>query len=105
MAISKYNPEGYFDPTPHEALTNIEVERRAARLAKVARSPNYRPIVFICNLTPTIPWATSAAPYDTADSLCAGGAFPSRRTSISRGFWMKPIRRTANWGCSWAGCC
>ena len=27
MAISKYNPEGYFDPTPHEALTNIEVER------------------------------------------------------------------------------
>ena len=29
MAISKYNPEGYFDPTPHEALTNIEVERRA----------------------------------------------------------------------------
>ena len=40
MAISKYNPEGYFDPTPHEALTNIEVEHRAARLAKVARSPN-----------------------------------------------------------------
>ena len=44
MAVSKYNPEGYFDPTPHEALTNIEVEHRAARLAKVARSPNYRPI-------------------------------------------------------------
>ena len=36
MAISKYNPEGYFDPTPHEALTNIEVEHRAARLAKEA---------------------------------------------------------------------
>ena len=33
MAVSKYNPEGYFDPTPHEALTNIEVEHRAARLA------------------------------------------------------------------------
>ncbi len=49
MAISKYNPEGYFDPTPHEALTNIEVERRATHLAKVARSPNYRPIVFICS--------------------------------------------------------
>ena len=49
MAVSKYNPEGYFDPTPHEALTNIEAERRAARLADVARSPNYRPIVFICS--------------------------------------------------------
>ena len=49
MAISKYNPEGYFDPTPHEALTNIEMEHRAARLADVVRSPNYRPIVFICS--------------------------------------------------------
>ena len=80
MVISKYNPEGYFDPTPHEALTNIEVEHRAARLAK-------------------------AAPYDTAGTLCAEAAFPSRRTSISRGFWMKPIRRTVNWGCLWAECC
>ena len=44
MAVSKYNPEGYFDPTPHAALTNIEVARRATHLAKVARSPNYRPI-------------------------------------------------------------
>ena len=105
MAISKYNPEGYFDPTSHEALTNIEAERQAARLAKVARSPNYRPIVFICSPYADDPGATSAAPCDTADSLCAGGAFPSRRTSISRGFWMKPIRRTVNWGCLWAECC
>ena len=39
------------------------------------------------------------------DSLFAEGAFPSRPTSISRGFWMKPIRRTVNWGCLWAECC
>lgn len=49
MGISKYNSEGYRDPTTYAALTNIEAERRAERLAEVARSPNYRPIVFICS--------------------------------------------------------
>ena len=27
MAVSKYNPEGYFDSTPHEALTKADVQR------------------------------------------------------------------------------
>ena len=49
--------------------------------------------------------AKNTRPRNTVGSLCAGGAFPLRRTSISHGFWMKPIRRTANWGCLWAGCC
>lgn len=49
MGVSKYNAEGYRDPTPHAALTSIEAEHRAARLADVARLPNYRPIVFICS--------------------------------------------------------
>lgn len=49
MGVSKYNAEGYRDPTPHAALTSIEAQRRAARWADVARSPNYRPIVFICS--------------------------------------------------------
>ena len=40
MGVSKYNAEGYRDPTPHAALTSIEAQRRAARLADVARSPN-----------------------------------------------------------------
>lgn len=40
MAISKFNSEGYFDPTTYEALTNVEREEKAAR---------YRPLVYICS--------------------------------------------------------
>lgn len=40
MSISKFNPEGYYDPTTYEALTNIEAQERKAR---------FRPLVFICS--------------------------------------------------------
>lgn len=40
MAISKFNCEGYFDPTTYEALSNVEREEKAAR---------YRPLVYICS--------------------------------------------------------
>ena len=40
MAISKYNAEGYYDPTTHAALTNIEAEEKRAR---------FRPVVYICS--------------------------------------------------------
>lgn len=40
MAISKYNSEGYHDPTTYEALSKIEREEKAAR---------YRPLVYICS--------------------------------------------------------
>jgi len=40
MSISKFNAEGYFDPTAYEALKNIE--------AYAKRHP-FRPIVFICS--------------------------------------------------------
>lgn len=49
MTISKYNSEGYFDPTTHDALVNIEKEQRAARLAAIQKTPSFRPIVFICS--------------------------------------------------------
>jgi hypothetical protein len=49
MKFSKYNHEGYPDPTTHEALTNIEKEKRAARIDVMPRSPTFRPIVFICS--------------------------------------------------------
>ena len=29
MAVSKYNPEGYFDHTPHEALTKMCIRDRS----------------------------------------------------------------------------
>ena len=40
MAISKFNSEGYYDPTTYEALSKIEREEKAAR---------YRPLVYICS--------------------------------------------------------
>lgn len=49
MKISKYNSEGYFDPTTHDALVNIEKEHRAARLAAIQGIFYFRPIVFICS--------------------------------------------------------
>ena len=41
MTISKYNSEGYPDPTAHDALTAIEQEHRALRA--------FWPIVYICS--------------------------------------------------------
>ena len=41
MNIDKFNKEGYFDPTPYEALSNIEKQEQALRV--------YRPIVYICS--------------------------------------------------------
>lgn len=42
MGISKYNSEGYHDPTTYEALSKIEKEEKAAKRA-------YRPLVYICS--------------------------------------------------------
>lgn len=41
MGVNKYNAEGYYDPTPYEALTNIFREERKTR--------TYRPIVYVCS--------------------------------------------------------
>ena len=43
MGINKFNAEGYHDPTPHEALSNITREEKAA--AKAA----FKPLVYICS--------------------------------------------------------
>ena len=53
MKFNKLNPEGYRDPTPYEALTGIEAERKAA-LKKpppvpAVRTRIYRPLVYICS--------------------------------------------------------
>lgn len=39
MGINKYNCEGYYDPTPYEALTRIENEARKLH--------SFRPVVYI----------------------------------------------------------
>ena len=41
MGVSRFNSEGYPDPTTFGALTNIEKELKSARL--------YRPIVYVCS--------------------------------------------------------
>ena len=41
MSISKFNSEGYFDPTAYDALSVIDREERALRA--------FRPIVYICS--------------------------------------------------------
>ena len=50
MKISKYNTEGYLDPTTYDALMNIERERRAENIDGLKqRVPNFRPIIYICS--------------------------------------------------------
>ena len=40
MSVSKFNHEGYYDPTAYEALSTIESEERRAR---------FRPVVYVCS--------------------------------------------------------
>lgn len=40
MTVSKFNHEGYHDPTTYTALSNIEAEERKAR---------FRPVVYVCS--------------------------------------------------------
>ena len=42
--IGRFNSEGYYDPTVHDALMKVEREERAARAAAA-----YRPLVYICS--------------------------------------------------------
>lgn len=49
LKYNKFNHEGYYDPTPYQAFTNMEMERRAARQVLTAGHRNYRPMVYICS--------------------------------------------------------
>lgn len=40
MSVNKYNPEGYYDPTVYEALTNLEKEEKQRK---------HKKLVFICS--------------------------------------------------------
>ena len=40
MGISRYNKEGYQDPTTYEALTKIEQEEKAAKKAAIPLAPH-----------------------------------------------------------------
>ena len=47
MSISKYNSEGYYDPTTYEALKNIEKEE--IKMAGLYKPDEFRPLVYICS--------------------------------------------------------
>ena len=47
MSISKYNREGYYDPTTYEALKNIEKEE--LKMAGLYKPDEFRPLVYICS--------------------------------------------------------
>lgn len=47
MSISKYNSEGYYDPTTYEALKNIEKEE--LKMAGLYKPDKFRPLVYICS--------------------------------------------------------
>ena len=53
MKINCRNSEGYMDPTPYEALSNIMTETKAALRQTPPSSPVrtriYRPLVYICS--------------------------------------------------------
>lgn len=49
MKFNKFNHEGYYDPTPYQAFTNMEMERRAARQLPAVSHHIYRPMVYICS--------------------------------------------------------
>ena len=43
MGVNKYNSEGYYDPTPYVALTNVIKEEKAERKSA------FKPLVYICS--------------------------------------------------------
>lgn len=60
MKISKYNSEGYYDPTNYEAFMNIELEKKQAQLDRLASSiRGYKPLVYICS-----PYAGDSVPVN-----------------------------------------
>ncbi len=50
MSISRFNHEGYYDPTAYSALTAIERQARKAGLTSLSQNIHgFRPLVFICS--------------------------------------------------------
>lgn len=47
MGISKYNSEGYYDPTTYEAISNIIKEEKAEK--KAEKKAAFKPLVYICS--------------------------------------------------------
>ncbi len=91
MTISKYNAEGYYDPTKYAALINIEMEEKSAR---------FRPLVYICSPYSGTWRAISPTLAVTVVLRWIAAIFHRRRTCSSRNSWMTLTKPSAIWRCS-----
>ena len=82
MGVSRYNSEGYPDPTTYEALTSIEKETKAARA--------YRPIVYALRFPEMLP-GTLQMHESTVDLLWSRGISPLLRICCFHSFLMITI--------------
>lgn len=83
MGVSRYNSEGYPDPTTYEALTSIEKETKAARA--------YRPIVYVCSPFSGDVAGNIANARSTVDLLWSRGISPLLRICCFHSFLMITI--------------
>lgn len=78
MSISRYNSEGYPDPTTYGALSNIEQQTKAARA--------YRPMVYVCSPFREMLPGTLQMHESTAVLLWSMGISPLLRICCFRSF-------------------
>ena len=98
MGINKFNCEGYYDPTPYEALTRIENWRRAS-------STHSGPLFTSALRSPGMWRATRKRRRATAGLRWTPGISPSRPTCTFPGLWMTPTPGSGIWLCSWTSSC
>jgi len=99
MKFSKYNKEGYYDPTAYEAFTNIEAERRAAQPSSSTVN-GFRPIVFICSPYADDPLNNERRAIRYCQFAVHQGYILLRHTSTSPDFWTNETLRIGSSACS-----
>ena len=94
MGVSKYNSEGYYDPTAYEALTKVAQRKRRRDTGRwcisAPRTPGTRRAI------PKKQGGTAGLPQTPAQS-------PLRRICCSRSSYRK--KRNGSWRFLWIWCC
>lgn len=103
MKFSKYNKEGYYDPTAYEAFTNIEAQRRAAQPPFAMKA--YRPIVFICSPYADDPLNNERRAIRYCQFAVRHGCIPIAPHIYFPDFWTTAIRQNGRSACSWDTSC
>lgn len=93
MEISRFNSEGYHDPTTYEALSKIRKEELAEKRA-------YRPLVYICSPLAGDMDGNMEKARRTANLRCEAVLSRSPRTCCFRSLWMTRTRTNGRLPCS-----